>query len=826
MTNNGLIINYGTIEIVNGGTLTNNGLIVDNCDINTTGTGRYLGNLPTRTGDFDVTGGESGKDYTFDGTTLTVKTVEPLVIANVNQGTATTARITVASGVAADITLEGVNIDVSQTLSACALDLRDAGASTVTLADGSTNFLKSGGNASGLYVPADQKLIINGTGSLDATGGNNWPGIGRNGNGNIEIQSGFVTATGGNNGAGIGGPASGAGSNITISGGTVTATGGSNTAAGIGKGNDPGGNLFGGTFSTTTEGNAFINATSISNASDQASWRGIIFQGENGKVYGDAITLKTDATIPSGKTLTIEADRSLTIDGDTTLTNEGTIDNTFIRGRLIANGTINGNGIIQKKTPSVSDFNIIEGSAYNGNPQGGVTSDAYGIGEIDVTYEGMGDTDYSSSYPPADAGEYSVTVNVSSDAYNYESATGLLVGNFHISKANGPAAPPSVTGDYVADGDALFTYTVDAIQNAEYKMDDGVWQSSNKFTGIVPLTDHTFYARFKESKNYAVGAEGNTGKVTFFKLTGPSTPLNISGSYDDDVNNWTYTIEPILGAEYKIDNDAWQGSNKFTGIEPLSEHAFYVRIKETATHNAGAVSEKRVIFTKLSGPAAPTLTGDYVAEGNTFTYNVVPIPDAEYKMDDGIWQDSSKFSGIKPLTSHTFYVRFKETATHEAGAVIEKEITFTKLAGPNALKLEYEISEGAFPKTITIQRIEGAEYAFNDDVYNEQNMFLVMEAGSVTLSIRMKETVTHEASEATTLQVQITANEENSTTGKELTISGWPENDTIKVGEKFTVTPSVKGGNWTWDKSFFLRHSTTRRRSPHSKREQRRSPIG
>lgn len=150
-------------------------------------------------------------------------------------GTSTIDRIAVASGVTANLTLNGVNIDVSSIANASALNLRDAGASTVTLASGSTNSLKSGQNAPGLYVPANQKVIISGTGSLDTTGGTSWPGIGRNGNGDIEIQGGTIHATGNGGGAGIGGSRGFHGGRIVISGGSVTATG-SSDAAGIGGG--------------------------------------------------------------------------------------------------------------------------------------------------------------------------------------------------------------------------------------------------------------------------------------------------------------------------------------------------------------------------------------------------------------------------------------------------------------------------------------------------------------------------------------------------------------------------------------------------------------
>lgn len=97
----------------------------------------------------------------------------------------------------------------------------------------------------GIQVVAGESLTIGG-GTVDATGGNGYPGIGATPgrtSGEITINDGSVTANGGNLAAGIGGvegegPDGSAGGNsgpITITDGTVVANGG---AAGIGSGFD------------------------------------------------------------------------------------------------------------------------------------------------------------------------------------------------------------------------------------------------------------------------------------------------------------------------------------------------------------------------------------------------------------------------------------------------------------------------------------------------------------------------------------------------------------------------------------------------------------
>ena len=180
-------------------------------------------------------------------------------------------------------------------------------------------------------------------GTVTATGGDEAAGIG-GGNGasygNITISGGSVTATGGDLAAGIGGGSRGSGGNITISGGSVTATGG-DEAAGIGGGFQA---ADSGSFATGTGGHALIVANGgISDKSQQGSWRGIIFDGNDGKVYKNQ-TLQENFEIPSGKTLTVPENTTLTVKDGVTLTNSGTITNNgTIQNNGIINGTVEGN---------------------------------------------------------------------------------------------------------------------------------------------------------------------------------------------------------------------------------------------------------------------------------------------------------------------------------------------------------------------------------------------------------------------------------------------------------------------------------------------------
>ena len=103
-----------------------------------------------------------------------------------------------------------------------------------------TNILRSGENRAGLEKADDDgTLTIDGTGSLEAYGGDCAAGIGSSYNNNVRnivINGGTITAEcTGRDGAGIGGGHSGKAENIRINGGVVTATGGE-WGYGIGSG--------------------------------------------------------------------------------------------------------------------------------------------------------------------------------------------------------------------------------------------------------------------------------------------------------------------------------------------------------------------------------------------------------------------------------------------------------------------------------------------------------------------------------------------------------------------------------------------------------------
>ena len=202
-------------------------------------------------------------------------------------GTSTTSKLVIkgSSGTAAKVYLNDLHITVS---SGAAVSV----SGDVDLYIEGSSVLQSGKNCAGIQKEDDGQLTIDGSGSLEATGGESGAGIGgasgKPGN-NITINGGTITASGkaGNGwGAGIGGGKGQGGSNITIRGGNVKAIPGAE-AAGIGggfKGNGTDISIEGGTvYAESGGGNGGTAAIGGGRAGGN---------GENIQITGGDITLK------------------------------------------------------------------------------------------------------------------------------------------------------------------------------------------------------------------------------------------------------------------------------------------------------------------------------------------------------------------------------------------------------------------------------------------------------------------------------------------------------------------------------------------------------
>ena len=285
-------------------------------------------------------------------------------------GSTTTNTLTIEGGTTgAKVTLSNVNINAS----GAAVSV--SGNVELVIAD--TNTLRSGTDHAGVEKADDDgTLTIDGTGSLEAYGGESGAGIGsgsQKGCSNIEIESGIINAHGGQWGAGIGSgnvgnrPGVLGGSYITINGGDVTAYGGSE-AAGIGggfKGNGKDITINGGTVHAESGGGEKVAAIGGGRVNGK---------GENIQITGGNVTVKSGTGVWIGGTNGEISKDSLT--GTVTYLNgSGNVVDEIVQDfDIIINGqsvnSKNYNNIlggtlcydIEEKTLKLKDGNFFEGS--------------------------------------------------------------------------------------------------------------------------------------------------------------------------------------------------------------------------------------------------------------------------------------------------------------------------------------------------------------------------------------------------------------------------------------------------------------------------------
>ena len=279
-------------------------------------------------GDITVNAGSGGQTVT-QGGGAAVEDGAPVITGSSTENTVT---INADKDQTANVTLSGVNIDVSGEGKAA---VSTNGEGNVSIELDGDNTLKSGYDHAGLEKNNGGSLTIadkDKNGKLTAKGGYNGAGIG-GGSGkdgsDITISGGEVEATGVQGGAGIGGGTSGGGKDIKITGGEVNATG-DYGGAGIGGGFLGAGSgiiisggevrATGGFFGAGIGGGYYGSGSDITISGGEVKATG----GENGAGIGGGVSGKGEG---------------ITVSGNTQLKVQGGIgNNSFGTGAGIGNG--------------------------------------------------------------------------------------------------------------------------------------------------------------------------------------------------------------------------------------------------------------------------------------------------------------------------------------------------------------------------------------------------------------------------------------------------------------------------------------------------------
>ncbi len=127
------------------------------------------------------------------------------------------------------------------------------------------------------------------------------------------------------------------------------------------------------------------------------------------------------------------------------------------------------------------------------------------------------------------------------------------------------------------------------------------------------------------------------------------------------------TLQMVEGYEYAVKGGPWQKSPVFTGLAPATGYTFIQRVAETAATYTGPAGPGLSVTTDKTKPAAPP--APTVAFKTADSVTLVAVTGYEYRMDDGPWQSSPVFAGLKPHSAHSFTQRVAETATAYASPI-------------------------------------------------------------------------------------------------------------------------------------------------------------
>lgn len=488
-----------------------------------------------------------GTDYTYESGLLTVKTSTPVTITS--RGKETSDHIAIEDETKATVTINDVYINYGSTIfdikGNASVTLKLMGINSFSLSDWDGCLIcceSNSGKTASLTVEGTGTLIAQKT--VEAPDGYD-ASIGNRDNkdaGIITINSGVIiienrkryynaAAIGGNNGT------------ITINGGIIMvnnmireAISGSTIAISGGILNCES-KIYG---TTTITGNPFIIATEI-DKTNQSSWSGVIFEEDNGKVYGSPTLPDGTLTIPSGKTLTIEDGKTLTIGSNTTLLNEGTIVN---NGTIANSGVIGVKGTLTNNTTSNTKGTLysLAGANLTGTEPLTATDDG-----VLFSFDGNAGSETASNLPPAQ-------VKVKNTGYPVKPTETPVRAGYTFSGWS-----ESSTGSLISDGNwSSITSTTDKKLYALWKYNTKLAfnESSYSYTygGTVPTVTATV--------NGAPSGVAPTGSISYSYYSDAecknsiSTPTAVGtyyvkATYPGDDNNMkaetssavTYTIE-------------------------------------------------------------------------------------------------------------------------------------------------------------------------------------------------------------------------------------------------------------------------------------------
>jgi uncharacterized repeat protein (TIGR01451 family) len=192
----------------------------------------------------------------------------------------------------------------------------------------------------------------------------------------------------------------------------------------------------------------------------------------------------------------------------------------------------------------------------------------------------------------------------------------------------------------------------------EYRLNAGSFQSGNTFTGLVPGV----YTVFVRDANNNVANLGNQTIIqpAVLNATVNKTDVNCFGA-----TNGTITVSSPTGGggtyQYRLNSGTWQASGSFTG---LAANVYSVQIRDAAAPTCAVTLGNQTIIQPAVLNATVNKT-DVSCFGGSNGSIILSSPTGgggtyQYRLDAGIWQASSSFTGLLP---NTYAVQIRDAAT-------------------------------------------------------------------------------------------------------------------------------------------------------------------
>lgn len=243
---------------------------------------------------------------------------------------------------------------------------------------------------------------------------------------------------------------------------------------------------------------------------------------------------------------------------------------------------------------------------------------------------------------------------------------------------------PQVLNGASISGCSSVSITVEDIDGAEYRIDDGEWQESNLFEGLTPDTAYIVRVRLKETEDKKASPSVYiTAKTTARNINVP--PLSAKKITTDSIE-----FVEIAGAEYKLENGAWQNSCVFEGLTAGQSYNVSARYRAAGNIEAGSAVTEQFTCLEKNRADVVLLAGQSNAVGfspvketslptyeNIMYYGSGQSSEANAANSDkwtfvkpGLGKDTTRF-GPEMGMSEVFSERYPEEEVSESLAIIK-----------------------------------------------------------------------------------------------------------------------------------------------------------